>query len=163
MNESLHHFETVVRRSGELTDAPTGREEWTHPFDERNVHTRLPVVVKELFDDGYYAQSTFEAAKFLDQEVRRVSGSSESGYKLMNRVFSETSPRIALTPLSTVSDRDEQKGFQFLFAGSVLAIRNLRGHEVSVADSPDECLDHLSLISLLLRRLYSAVRSKAAS
>ncbi len=41
------------------------------------------------------------------------------------------------------SEKDEQKGFQFLFAGSVLAIRDPRGHEYNFVDSPDKCLDHL--------------------
>ncbi len=40
-----------------------------------------------------------------------------------------------------------------MFAGSMLAIRNPRGHEVSLSESPDQCLDHLSFASFLLRRL----------
>ena len=161
MPDTLLHFERIVRRSVEMTDEPTQMAEWTHPFEQRSIHGRLPTVVRELFDDGYFAQSTFEAAKFLDHEVRRISGSSASGYKLMANVFAEKSPRIRLTPLRTVTDKDEQKGYQFLFSGSVLAIRNPRGHEVAVPDSPDECLDHLSLVSLLLRRLYTAANKAA--
>ena len=156
MSESLEHFEQVVRRAGGITDAPTRREVWAHPFDDRNIHERLPPVVRDLFDDGYFSQATFEASKFLDKEVQRVSGLTISGSKLMLTVFREEAPYVMLTPLRTLSDKDEQKGFQFLFAGSVLAIRNPRGHEVSLADSPDECLDHLALVSLLLRRLYGA-------
>ena len=71
----------------------------------------------------------------------------------MMQAFPEASPKIKLTELSTISEIDEQKGYQFIFAGSVMAIRNPRGHEYSVADTPDECLDHLSLASLLKRRL----------
>ena len=52
-----------------------------------------------------------------------------------------------------MSEKDEQKGFQFMFAGSVSAIRNPRGHEVSLADPIDLCLDHLSVASMLLRRM----------
>jgi uncharacterized protein (TIGR02391 family) len=85
-----------------------------------------------------------------------LANNSEAGFKLMMAVLSESSPQLKLTPCGTTSEKDEQKGFQFLFAGSMLAIRNPRGHEHSVIDSPDECLDHLSLASLLLRRLQSA-------
>jgi hypothetical protein len=74
----------------------------------------------------------------------------------MMAVLAESNPILPLTPCGNVTQRDEQKGFQFLFAGSVLAIRNPRGHEHSLADSPDECLDHLSLASVLLRRLEAA-------
>ena len=71
----------------------------------------------------------------------------------MMKAFSEPSPPIELTPLANRSERNEQEGYKFLFAGSMAAIRNPRGHEVLVSESPDECLDHLSLASLLLRRL----------
>ena len=71
----------------------------------------------------------------------------------MMKVFPENSPTIKLTPCVTTSEKDEQKGYQFLFAGATLGIRNPRGHEYSVKDNPDNCLDHLSLASLLIRRL----------
>jgi uncharacterized protein (TIGR02391 family) len=71
----------------------------------------------------------------------------------MMSAFNESKPAIKLTPLQRRSEIDEQQGFKFLFAGSVLAIRNPRGHEVDVHDDPDTCLDHLVLASLLLRRL----------
>lgn len=71
----------------------------------------------------------------------------------MMKVFSETSPIVRLTPMANQSERDEQTGYRFMFAGSMLAIRNPRGHEVLLSESPDQCLDHLSLASFLLRRL----------
>lgn len=153
MDDQLSKFEGIVRRSYELTEerqAPTGG---LHPFDERDIHYRVADVVKRLFDDGHYAQATFEAFKFVDKEIQRHSKSSESGYKLMVRAFGGKSPTIALTALKSVSEKDEQKGFMFLFAGSVLAIRNPRGHEIGVSDSPDTCLDYLAFASLLVRRL----------
>jgi uncharacterized protein (TIGR02391 family) len=149
-------FERVVRKAHRFSEArsvPTGG---LHPFDQRDIHPKLPPVVKQLFDDGHFAQSTFEAYKFVDKEVQRFSGSSESGFKVMMQAFAVENPLIRLNSLGTLSEKDEQKGFQFLFAGSVLAIRNPRGHEHSVVDSPDQCLDHLSLASVLLRRLDDA-------
>ena len=153
MADALLDFEAIVRRAGRYTEARSEPTGGTHPFDERDIHPKLPGVVRDLFDDGHYAQATFEAFKFIDKEVQRHSRITESGFKLMMQAFAGASPAIQLTPLAQASDRDEQKGFQFLFAGSVLAIRNPRGHEVSLPDGPDRCLDHLSLASLLLRRL----------
>ena len=127
-----------------------------HPFDERNVHPNLPSEVRQLFDDGHYPQATFEAFKFVDKEIQRLSGSGESGFKLMMQVLSEASPVVRITPCVSGSEKDEQKGYQFLFAGSMLGIRNPRGHEIGIKDSPDACLDHLALASLLLRRLEQA-------
>jgi len=74
----------------------------------------------------------------------------------MMTAFNEGSPKLQLTPLRTTSDKDEQQGYKFIFAGDVLAIRNPRGHEHSVVDNPDTCLDQLSFVSLLLRRLEQA-------
>lgn len=147
-------FERIVRRVGEFTEVQPEPVEDVHPFDSRDIHPKLPQVVRDLFDDGHYAQATFEAFKYVDKEIQRLSGeSSESGFKLMMKVFPENFPLLRLTPCTTTSEKNEQKGYQYLFAGSVLAIRNPRGHEYSVKDDPDTCMDHLSLASLLLRRL----------
>lgn len=152
----ISSFEHIVRRSHLFSDEEVRLDAASHPFDERNIHPKLPKIVRKLFDDGYFAQATFEAFKFLDKQVSKVSKSKKSGYALMMEVFSDTSPAIQLTPLSTVSEKDEQKGYQFIFAGSIMAIRNPRGHEHSLADSLEECLDHLSLASLLIRRIEQA-------
>jgi uncharacterized protein (TIGR02391 family) len=138
---------------GRFSEGRPERTEDVHPFDSRDIHPKLPQVVRDLFDDGHYAQATFEAFKYIDKEIQRLSGDSESGFKLMMKVLPENTPLIQLTPCMTSSEKDEQKGYQFLFAGSILAIRNPRGHEHSVKDDPDTCMDHLSLASLLLRRL----------
>jgi uncharacterized protein (TIGR02391 family) len=156
MSDLFAGFERLVRRAGHFTEARSGTAGGLHPFDERNINCRFPDVVRQLFDNGHYAQATFEAYKFVDKEVQRLSCCSESGFKLMMKVFADHSPLIKLTPLTSITGKDEQKGFQFLFAGSVLAIRNPRGHEHSLFDSPDKCLDHLALSSLLLRRLEEA-------
>jgi uncharacterized protein (TIGR02391 family) len=156
MSDALSGFERVVRRAGHFTEARSGTAGGLHPFDERNIHSRFPDVVRQLFDNGHYAQATFEAYKFVDKEVQRFSGCSDSGFKLMMKAFVEHDPPIKLSLMSSATEKDEQKGFQFIFAGSVLAIRNPRGHEHSVIDSPDKCLDHLALSSLLLRRLEEA-------
>ena len=94
--------------------------------------------------------------KFLDNEVRRHSNLAETGVKLMMQAFGGDPPKIALTPNNTQSEKDEQEGYKFLFAGAAFAIRNPRGHDVALRDSLQECLDHLAFASMLLRRLASA-------
>jgi uncharacterized protein (TIGR02391 family) len=142
-----------VRKASNFTDAKLEPIGGLHPFDERNIHPKLPPIVRNLFDNGYYTQATFEAYKFLDKEVQNLSRLSESGFKLAMQAFAVDAPLIKLTNLSSTSELDEQKGYQFIFAGAMLAVRNPRGHEYSITDSPDKCLDHLTLVSLLLRRL----------
>ena len=156
MADSLQLFEVVVRRARSVTEARSEPVGGSHPFDDRNIHTRIQSTSKKLFDDGHYAPATFEAYKLLDKEVAALAKLSESGVKLMMKAFSEQSPLIRLTDMSTTSEKDEQEGYKFIFSGTVMAIRNPRGHEYDVKESPTECLDHLSLASLLLRRIESA-------
>ena len=91
--------------------------------------------------------------KYLDKKVEKHSGLSDSGFALMMDAFNSKNPKIKLTALKTQSEEDEQEGYRFVFAGGIRAIRNPRGHEFSVVDDPDKCLDHLSFVSMLLRRL----------
>ncbi len=128
-----------------------------HPFETRNIHPDLPSKVRQLFDDGYWEQSVFEAFKFIEKEVKRASGlRGKTGYALMMDAFNEDRSKVRLNALVTESEIDEQKGFKFIFAGAATGIRNPRGHEVDIGDTPDEALDYLALASLLLRRLDAA-------
>ncbi len=156
MLNKIKSFEFIVRRAYKYTESEPLLMQNAHPFEIRNIHQNFPINVKELFDDGHFSQATFEAYKFIDKEVQKHTNSNESGFKLMMQVFGGTPPEIALTNLVTTTDIDEQKGYQFIFAGGMLAIRNPRGHEYTIKDDPDLCLDHLSLASMLLRRLYDA-------
>lgn len=161
MPSDLQLFEAVTRALARLPQRepaiqPAIEGTSLHPFDTRNIHPGLPGKVRELFDDGHYAEATFEAFKYLDKTVERHSGVGETGKDLMMKAFKEDAPKIKLTPLTTTSQRNEQEGFKFIFAGGVVAIRNPRGHEYSVVDSLDVCLDHLSFVSMLLRRLEQA-------
>jgi uncharacterized protein (TIGR02391 family) len=155
MANSLRNFERIARAAKNFTSVPEKNLETEplHPFDERNVHPDVDKIIRKLFDDGHYSQATFEAFKFVDKRVQKLAKSRETGYKLMMKAFSDTSPKIKLTDLSNTSETDEQQGYKFIFSGAVLAIRNPRGHEVSLPETPDQCLDHVSLASLLIRRL----------
>ena len=146
----IDRFERIARRSPPPTTASVDGQ--IHPFDERNIHPEISKVALKLFNDGHYSQATFEAFKFVDKKVSYISGVKESGYKLMMSAFNESSPKISLTDSATTSDADEQLGYKFIFAGAMSAIRNPRGHEI-LADPIDVCLDHLSVASVLYRRL----------
>ena len=156
MASNLTRFEEVARRAHRFTESAPGPFGDGHAFDARNLHPDLPIDVRKLFDNGHYAQSTFEAFKFVDEEIQRISKSSDYGTSLMMSALGGASPVVKLNPGMTKSEKNEQEGFKFLFAGAMLGIRNPRGHASGVNDDPDVCLDHLSLASLLLRRLDDA-------
>src|SRR5438094_9720020 len=100
MDDGLAYFESLVRRAGDFTEARSVPVGGLHPFEERNIHSRLPDIVRELFDNGHYAQATFEAYKYIDKEVQKFSKASVSGFILMMQVFAVESPTIKLTSLS---------------------------------------------------------------
>lgn len=164
MSAQLDRFERIVRSAGaaEAAEPPVPevlsveRDE-PHPFETRNIHPDLPAKVRKLFDDGHGDLAVFDAFKFIDNEVKRISGlKGKTGYALMIEAFNENSPKIKLNALSTDSGMDEQRGYKSIFAGAAAGIRNPRGHEVDIGDTPDEALDYLALASLLLRRLDAA-------
>jgi uncharacterized protein (TIGR02391 family) len=155
MHNAFDRFQSITRKARKFTEERSQPSGGLHPFDERNIHQEIDKVVRNLFDNGHYAQATFEAYKYVDKQVQKLSGLNESGYKLMMQAFNENSPIIKLTNLSNTSEKDEQQGYKFIFTGAVLAIRNPRGHEYEIRDTPDQCLDHLGLASLLMRRLYN--------
>src|SRR5438034_1365815 len=142
MPSRLGAFEAIVRRAFQFTEPAAAANVSGHPFEARNIHGDL--------------QATFEAFKFVDEEVQRISGAPDFGTSMMERVFGGVPPIVALNPGMTKSEKSEQQGYKMLFAGSILGIRNPRGHKSGMVDDPDACLDHLALASMLLRRLDDA-------
>ena len=161
MIDTLGEFERIVRGSPAPTsnDVSEALSFQQHPFETRNIHPDLPARVRKLFDDGYLPESVLTAFKYLDVEVKRMSSiRRKTGYELMTHAFGSKPPVIALNRGATDSDEDEQRGYRDLFAGATAGIRNPRGHEVYVPDTPDQALDYLALASLLLRKLDAVGR-----
>jgi uncharacterized protein (TIGR02391 family) len=150
-------FEQIARSVKNVgTPAPIDSSA-VHPFDERNIHPAVAKVARKLFDNGHYPQATFEAFKFIDDQVRKISGVRNTGFPLMMAAFDAEKgpPKIQLNDLVSMSDTDEQHGFRYIFAGSASGIRNPRGHDNDYdrPDSIDQCLDHLSVASVFYRML----------
>src|SRR5260370_25356722 len=108
MPSNLDQFEAIARALARLprqepATEPAAAASALHPFDSRTIHPDLPIKVRELFDDGYYSEATFEAFKYLDKTVEKHSGITESGSSLMMKAFSETNPKLPLTAMKTTS------------------------------------------------------------
>ena len=79
--------------------------------------------MRKLFDDGHWEQSVFEAFKFIEKEVKRISGiCAKTGYQLMMDAFNENGPKVQLNGLATESEIDQQKGYKFIFTGAAAGI-----------------------------------------
>lgn len=157
MAAALEIFEKIARASLAPASALAGEVRQpgvpAHPFELHNIHPDFPLKVRGLFDDGYGAEATFHAFKFIEKVVQKHSGCPEIGRKLMMIAFNKNNALIKLNGLSNASEQDEQEGYSFIFAGAVMAVRNPGGHEIELSDNPDVCLEHLAFGTFLLRRL----------
>ncbi len=130
-------------------------------FDQMITETNLSAAVRPLFRDGHYARSVEEAFKFLNNAVKGRSGDAlRDGQALMMNTFADAHPVLRLNRLRSQSERDEQMGYKFIYAGAMTGIRNPRAHEHDLRDDPDMALEMLVLANHLTRMLRRSSRPK---
>jgi uncharacterized protein (TIGR02391 family) len=122
--------------------------------DQYVVHSEIRRVSDQLYRDGHYKQAALEAYIRVIDEVRRISGLSEDGDRLMNRAFGcdTQTPVIQFNSLTTDSERDEQRGVMYLFKG-IVGLRNSKAHSNRLFNDPSRAHEYLALASLLMRLL----------
>jgi len=125
-------------------------------FKERKFHKSVVFVSKDLFIDGYYSQSIFEACKALEGVVKKKSKVTLSGVPLMQRVFSPNNPVLQFNSMLDQSAKDEQSGFMQIYSGTMQGIRDPKGHSIVNLKDREKALEYLALMSLLFRRLDEA-------
>lgn len=111
----------------------------------------------DLFRDGHYKQAALEAYIRVIEEVKRRSGLGLDGDSLMNQAFGcdNRIPAFKFNNLSTDAEKDEQKGFMFLFKG-IVGLRNSKAHSNRLFNDPSRAHEYLALASLLMRVLELA-------
>ena len=118
-------------------------------------HAEIERVSGHLFRDGHYKQAALEAYIRVIDEVKQRSGLNLDGDNLMNQAFSFDTTRMPVlqfNPMSNDAERDEQRGFMFMFKGMVLH-RNFKAHSNQLFNDPLRAHDYLSFASLLMRML----------
>jgi uncharacterized protein (TIGR02391 family) len=94
-----------------------------------------------------------DACKALDGLVRLRSDRSDlSGTSLMHTVFSSNNPLLRFNNLATDSEKSEQQGMMYLYAGAMLTFRNPRAHAL-IEDDPEMALEIVGFISHLAKAL----------
>lgn len=124
------------------------------------LHPRIHAACSDLYGDGHYSNAVLNGSIALVNCVKERSGRfDKDGSALMQEVFSPNNPFLAFNDLADQTDKDEQQGLMFLFAGAVLALRNPRAHKL-LEDNPEEAAEYIGLLSLLAKRLDAARRVK---
>lgn len=122
-----------------------------------DIHPEILKVSKKLFLDRHYAQAIFEAFKRVNNLVKEKSGRKDlDGKSLMLNVFSPNNPILKFNDLVSQTEKDEQEGFMYLFAGAILGIRNPKAHDHIVQKNMIRTLEYLIFASLLSKRVEEA-------
>lgn len=129
-------------------------------FRGLDLHPRIASVATELYINGHHNEAVFAASKALINLVKEKSGNyADDGSPLMLKVFSKKNPVLAFNDLKDQTDEDEQQGMMYLYAGSVLAIKNPGSHDFP-EESPDRALELVAFLSLLAKRADETKRPK---
>lgn len=134
-------------------------------LESRTVHAEvLNYCRAELLDENYF-HAVFEATKGVAERIRQLSGLNGDGADLVNKAFAGQHPILALGPLTTESEKSEQKGFANLLIGLFGAVRNPLAHapKTNWPMSEQDALDILTLVSLIHRKLDGAQASTNVS
>ncbi|PKL36351.1 TIGR02391 family protein [Candidatus Peregrinibacteria bacterium HGW-Peregrinibacteria-1] len=128
------------------------KDSGVHSFDLYRLAPEIRKVSKKLFDDKHYSQAVLETLKYLNNFIKNKSGVQDDGKSLMLKVFNENNPSLKLNQLSTTSEKNEQEGFKFLFAGAMVGIRNPKAHENIIDNDPVKAMEMLALVNLLFNK-----------
>lgn len=129
----------------------------TSSLSEREIHPKIIEVSGKLFSDGHHSQAIFEGFKMVNLMVKQKSGLKDlDGKDLMAQAFKHTGPKLRWSKLNTISDKNEQEGYMFLFMGAMVGIRNPKAHEHIVQNDPIKTLEFLAFASLLAKKVDEA-------
>lgn len=133
-------------------------------FAAREFHPDVVTHSRNLFVQGNYFHAVFEAAKAYNKRVREKAQSPLDGQPLMLSVWGCEKGVLKVTACQSDTDRNVQDGIKFLSAGLMQAIRNPTAHEPAVdwPISKKDCLDILSFVSFLFRKIDDAVYFKSS-
>lgn len=120
----------------------------------------------ELIADNYF-HAVFEATKSVAEKLRDRAGLLSDGAPLVDEALGlgkSGIPRLAFNSLRTESERSEHTGLMNLIKGLFGAFRNTTAHAPKIHWNVTEqdALDILTTVSLVHRRLDSAVRTPTA-
>jgi len=145
------HLEEALERAGRLHAALVTRQ----------VHMDVLRFCKaELLEENYF-HAVFEAMKSIAAKVRKLSGLTSDGSELVQQAFGMAgakNPVLAISSLSTETEKGEQRGFASLLVGLFGTIRNPLAHNPKIewAMSEQDALDILTMASLIHRKLDRA-------
>lgn len=158
IDDGLSNLRTIIDLFQEKIDGvgESREQRATRVFADLDLHPEIERASAQLYRDGHYANAIEDACKLLDAMVKMRSGIHDlSGTDLMQNVFSRNNPVLRFNSLESESDKSEQQGMMFLYAGAMLAFRNPRAHNI-IEDDPLKAMEYIGFLSLLANELDRA-------
>ena len=139
----------------------------------RRLHQTVQDASYSDYKNADFYRAVEEAIKRYQTKVQEKSGCTEDGQKLMLRVFGKDNSLLDVsskykrtngTDFSSSTKENVEEGQKFMSAGMMSGVRNPIAHEEisELKDSglftENDCLDMLSLLSHLCRRLDDAIK-----
>lgn len=140
----------------ELTCAPIEREPLLQAAAPA-LHPAMSVPLA-LVKDGRMSEAVLEALRLVDERVRSLTMSEDSGRMLMESAFGSKPPRLDITTTTGQAAKYEREGFRLLFIGAMLGLRRPLDAAGSIPAAFDETWEYLAVASMLMRRLDRAER-----
>jgi uncharacterized protein (TIGR02391 family) len=119
------------------------------------LHPTLSVAVA-LAEEGRISEAVFEALRLVEERVRSLTASDDSGRTLMESVFGASPPQLDVTTTTGQAVGDEREGFRLFFIGAILALGHPHSADRTLPAAFDETLEYLAVASMLMRRLDRA-------
>ncbi len=128
------------------------------PVNVPGLHPLVSAASGSQVANGHYDDAVFNAFKAVEDRVKKLTGQSDIGKRLMTAVFNEQSPQLDITSDNADNDQknDEREGYKFLFMGCAQALRNTRGHGPNLQTGKHEAIEMLATANLLMRALDRA-------
>lgn len=125
-------------------------------FNSDNFNAGLVAAIGNRIENDMFTDAIIAGTKYLTDTLREKGGCEGDGAPLVGQVLGGAAPKLPLSALQTVSEKDEQKGIEQLLRGYYIGIRNPRTHEAT-EDTEDFCIRIMVLIDTILQFLNREV------
>src|ERR1035437_8162083 len=117
---------------------------------QANIDERLWAAIENPYQSGNYSGAVVDSVQFISELIRDRTGLDGDGHELVGKAFGGPNPLLKVNKLQTESERNVQKGIQFLLMGLYQGIRNPRSHG-KYADSVEDADSLIVFINFLLK------------
>ncbi|MCR5767287.1 MAG: TIGR02391 family protein [Lachnospiraceae bacterium] len=129
------------------------------PSEWQCIHPLIKKSSMKLFLNEHYTNAAEDAfIEIVDRTKKLYLSRSQSrdecdGVDLMNKLFSLNNPLVIFDDFDTETGKNIQKGFHFMFAGAISALRNPKAHSNTIVLDARESMRRIMFASMLMYKL----------